>query len=243
MTVYIAVEGIHTKMVAQDLTAKYYEGTPNQYNSANWPTYSSAQGHYLLGYATSSAATCSCTPTTIQNKVSVASTRDPSWITLSGPSCVNIGDIFTVTSSGDWVTSAHGAQWAVNGAINWGCTNAGGCGFKAPTTAGTATVTLRIRGVTGQLNIKVIDPNACTSPTSYTIRDTITWTAPGTDLPGQPINGILSDCESVCTGNKACVGFSRAKGQPDSTPGDCWLKQDISTSYPNDPTWHTYVKA
>jgi hypothetical protein len=80
------------------------------------------------------------------------------------------------------------------------------------------------------------------SDRSYIIRDTITWTAPGTDLPGQPMNGTISQCKSTCTGNSECVGFSRAKGQSDDTPGECWLKRDISNYASNNGTWQTYVK-
>ena len=150
--------------------------------------------------------------------------------------------VFSVSSGGDWTTSAAGSQWALNGSVNWGCTNAGGCGFIAPSTPGTATVTLRIRGVVGKLNIEVIDPNGCLPAPTYAIRNTVTYTGPGTDVPGQPILGTVAQCQTVCNSTPGCVGFSRAKNQATTAVAQCWLKANISRSISNDSTWQTYVK-
>jgi hypothetical protein len=81
--------------------------------------------------------------------------NDPSWITLSGPSCIKKGDVFSVTANGDWTTSASGSPWKLNGVQNTGCRNTG-CGFRAPETSGTATVTYNIRGLEGKLDINVV---------------------------------------------------------------------------------------
>jgi len=93
-------------------------------------------------------------PTQISNTVRRAS-GDPSYITLTGPSCVNKGQYFSVSAGGDWQQGAYGSPWKMNGNLNNGCKNPG-CGFGAPANTGTATVTYNIRGLEGKLNIPVI---------------------------------------------------------------------------------------
>jgi hypothetical protein len=63
MKAYIGTESPFTKIVAEDSTAKYYEGPINQYNPNNWPNYKSpgannSTGHYVL----QRPANCSTTP-------------------------------------------------------------------------------------------------------------------------------------------------------------------------------------
>jgi hypothetical protein len=99
--------------------------------------------------------TRTCTPTNNENRVTKMGANDPSWITLSGPSCIKKGDVFSVTANGDWTTSASGSPWKLNGVQNTGCRNTG-CGFRAPETSGTATVTYNIRGLEGKLDINVV---------------------------------------------------------------------------------------
>ena len=96
-----------------------------------------------------------CTnPTQISNTVRRAS-GDPTYITLTGPSCLNKGQSFSVSAGGDWQQGSYGSPWRLNGNLNNGCKNPG-CGFTAPTNTGTATVTYNIRGLEGRLNIPVI---------------------------------------------------------------------------------------
>ena len=83
------------------------------------------------------------------------SSGDPTYITLTGPSCVNKGQSFSVSAGGDWQQSAYGSPWKLNGNLNNGCKNPG-CGFGAPATPGTATVTYTVGGLEGTLNIPVI---------------------------------------------------------------------------------------
>ena len=95
----------------------------------------------------------SCPSNQVSNTVR-RSGGDPSYLTLTGPSCVKKGENFSVTGAGDWQQSASGATWALNGIPNSGCRNPG-CGFTAPNTAGTITVTYTMRGLQGKLDIKV----------------------------------------------------------------------------------------
>jgi len=95
----------------------------------------------------------SCPSNQVSNTVR-RSGGDPSYLTLTGPSCVKKGENFSVTGGGDWQQSASGATWALNGVPNSGCRNTG-CGFTAPNTAGTITVTYTMRGLQGKLDIKV----------------------------------------------------------------------------------------
>lgn len=94
-----------------------------------------------------------CISAPVQNTVKRA-TGDPTFLTLTGPGCVKKGEVFSVTAGGDWRQSASGAVWAQDGVGNYGCRNPG-CGFAAPKTAGTTTITYTMRGLQGKLDIKV----------------------------------------------------------------------------------------
>jgi hypothetical protein len=76
---------------------------------------------------------------------------------------------------------------------------------------------------------------------TYSLQDFVTWTAPGTDLPGQPMTGTQAQCQSACDANNSCVGFSWAKNANTNSAENCWLKQNIGNkSYGQ--LYHTYVK-
>lgn len=90
----------------------------------------------------------------IQNKTSRTSSN-PSYIILSGPSRVFIGQYFTVEAMGDW-ENAGGAIWTLNDVPNCGCKNPG-CGFYAPNSPGVAKIKYILNGLVGTLDIQVID--------------------------------------------------------------------------------------
>jgi hypothetical protein len=94
-----------------------------------------------------------CNSAPVQNKVSRAA-GDPTYLTLTGPGCVKRGQVFSVNASGDWRQSASWALWRQDGKINDGCKNPG-CGFVAPNTAGTTTITYTLRDLQGKLVINV----------------------------------------------------------------------------------------
>ena len=82
------------------------------------------------------------------------------------------------------------------------------------------------------------------SPTasSYSLQDFVVYTAPGTDLPGQPITGTVAECKVKCSANSSCVGFSRAKNAAIDVSNSCWLKQNISNNRMSGQQYQTYVK-
>jgi hypothetical protein len=94
-----------------------------------------------------------CNSAPVQNKVSRAA-GDPTYLTLTGPGCVKRGQVFSVSAGGDWRQSASGALWRQDGVPNNGCRNPG-CGFVAPNTAGTTTITYTLRNLVGKLVINV----------------------------------------------------------------------------------------
>jgi hypothetical protein len=102
-----------------------------------------------------------CNSAPVQNTVRRAA-GDPTFLTLTGPGCVRRGQVFSVSASGDWKLSASGnpwipgswAVWRQNGKENDGCKNPG-CGFVAPNTVGTTTITYTLRGLEGKLVINV----------------------------------------------------------------------------------------
>lgn len=95
-----------------------------------------------------------CVPTQISNKVDNTTGGKPSYVTLTGPSCVYTNQDFSVQASLD--SGAGTGYWALNGTINRGCLNPG-CGFKAPSTPGMANVTYSFSNIVGTLQIIVIE--------------------------------------------------------------------------------------
>uniref|UniRef100_A0A6C0L7Z7 Uncharacterized protein n=1 Tax=viral metagenome TaxID=1070528 RepID=A0A6C0L7Z7_9ZZZZ len=96
-----------------------------------------------------------------------APTNRYTGVQLIGPPSLLAGQYFEVKALGDW-TDARGAVWSLNGIPNAGCQNPG-CGFYAPTTVPTATISYTVQGKTGTLTIPVsgtgpprIRPNAPT---------------------------------------------------------------------------------
>ena len=82
-------------------------------------------------------------------------TGDPTNLTLTAPTCVKRGQVFSVSAGGDWRQSASGSIWAQDGVVNVGCRNPG-CGFLAPKKAGKTTITYTMRGLQGKLDIDVV---------------------------------------------------------------------------------------
>ena len=76
---------------------------------------------------------------------------------------------------------------------------------------------------------------------NYSPQDFVVWTAPGTDLPNQPMTGTLSACQSACDASSSCLGFSRLKTTADGTQDSCWLKQTLSPPSAGQ-AYRTYVK-
>jgi hypothetical protein len=68
-TIYMFQDGIHTKMVDNNATAKYYEGNISAFDGNKWNTYNDAQGNYMLrqcpstcSNGCSSSKVCSTSP-------------------------------------------------------------------------------------------------------------------------------------------------------------------------------------
>jgi len=76
---------------------------------------------------------------------------------------------------------------------------------------------------------------------TYSVQDFVQYTSAGTDLPGQPMTGTVADCESACSAQPTCLGFSRSKFSDANTNGPCWLKQNMNTKTPQQ-MYNTYVK-
>jgi len=76
----------------------------------------------------------------------------------------------------------------------------------------------------------------------YQPHDFVQFTATGTDLPNQPVNGSLSDCVTACEANTSCVGFSRMKMASDTSSSECWLKQSLPNPTFENPSWRTFMK-
>jgi cytoskeletal protein RodZ len=79
-------------------------------------------------------------------------------------------------------------------------------------------------------------------PPPYSLQDFVVYTAPGTDLPGQPISGTVAQCQVQCSANSSCVGFSRPKNVSIDVSNSCWLKQNISDNRVSGQGYQTYVK-
>ena len=76
---------------------------------------------------------------------------------------------------------------------------------------------------------------------TYTPQDFVVWPAQGTDLPNQPMTGNLTDCQTACDANFACLGFSRLKTSEDGARDSCFLKQNLNNKSPQQ-VYQTYVK-
>lgn len=114
------------------------------------------------GFFDNSSMPSSCTPTQISNTVRNTTGGRPSFVTLTGPSCVKVGEYFTVQANLD--SGAGKGHWALNGVRNAGCLNPG-CGFMAPKTAGIAIITYEFTNITGTLQIQVVENSPQSAPT------------------------------------------------------------------------------
>ena len=76
---------------------------------------------------------------------------------------------------------------------------------------------------------------------TYSVQDFVTFTADGTDLPGQPMIGTVSECQAACSAQPSCLGFSRSKGAAPEDSVKCWLKQNMDTKIARQ-SYNTYVK-
>ena len=79
----------------------------------------------------------------------------------------------------------------------------------------------------------------------FNIEDYVVYTTATSDLPGNPMNGTMSQCKDACAANAECVAFSRPKPAADSAVSQCWLKRDVAnqTKTYNDGYWQTVVKS
>jgi len=81
-----------------------------------------------------------------------------------------------------------------------------------------------------------------TTALPYTMQNSLTFTAPGTDLPNQPMSGTLATCELACTSNNNCLGFSWPQNGDPNTVQQCYLKQNMSSAVPTAGYgWVSYV--
>jgi hypothetical protein len=69
--------------------------------------------------------------------------------------------------------------------------------------------------------------------------DFVQYTKDGTDLPGQPIMGSLSECKTKCEDSGECIGFSRSKSA--SARDNCWLKKQFPSKTYNNKSYETYT--
>jgi hypothetical protein len=76
---------------------------------------------------------------------------------------------------------------------------------------------------------------------NYSVQDFVQYTTRGTDLPGQPMRGTVAECETACSAQPSCLGFSRSKYSTPNASEDCWLKQNMDSKSPNQP-YNTHVK-
>ena len=79
-------------------------------------------------------------------------------------------------------------------------------------------------------------------PSGYTLQDFVVYTADGTDLPNQPMNGTVAQCQNACDTNSNCLGFSRQTGTNPNNSDSCWLKQNLSNRIGPGQLYQTYVK-
>ncbi len=77
---------------------------------------------------------------------------------------------------------------------------------------------------------------------TYRVENFVQFTGEDTDLPAQPMQGTLQDCETTCTSKSDCIGFTREKSAPADTVSECWLKKNFPVLTLNNDVFHTFVK-
>lgn len=97
--------------------------------------------------------------------------------------------------------------------------------------------------------VQIYDCNSSSSawapytPGGYINKDYVVYTGTGTDLPGNPWLGTLSNAQAKCSTTAGCVGFSRLKSAADTDSGaQNWFKQILSPQTAGQ-IWQTFVKS